>query len=302
MEDGTLNFPGSSQNNFLFLLTDAKYKDFDDTDEEHAQNHYSMNSWIEKFCSSKVKVTVVTQDYYKSDYEDLYTKTGGNFIDINSDDYYKLMLEYSEYIDSESIPDVKITVTENPYTTEMPESDLAAKAVFKPAEKSAYTITVITSGHGDAYASQSTAYGGEVIRITAKPAPGYVLESVTCTKGGAVLNGNSFVMPESDVVICVSFNEDTSKYLIAARPYSYVFSYDSEMNLIKTNSNLDFDNYPEYVSVKINLGAEYAGRTGNICTGRKSDSNVIETVTLDNNGCYVFKAEIKKNYSFVLED
>ena len=193
-----------------------------------------------------------------------------------------------------------ITITNNSFV--MCEGDVVVKAYFKAIENNTYNITVKTSAGGTAYASKSTANAGEIIKITAIAKSGYVIKSISCTQGGAVLNGNSFVMPQSDVVIYVMFEEDMSKYLMAARPFSYVFSYDSQMNPIKTNSNHDFDNYPEYVSIKINLGEEYAGKTGNICAGRKSNSKVIETVTLDDNGCYVFKADIKKNYSFVLED
>ena len=42
--------------------------------------------------------------------------------------------------------------------------------------------------------------------------------------------------------------------------------------------------------------------TGSLCSGRKSNRNVIETITLDENGCYTFKAGIAKNYSFVLDE
>lgn len=299
--DGSLNFPADSINNYIFLLTDEGYYDFADNAENNAKNRYSMETWIDKFIAAGVKVSVVTTEREKTTYESLYLKTGGLYINIKADDYGKLMEDFSDYLDQTAVS-VNKTSYENPYTMEMPKSDVTAKAFFKPVSKSAYTITVVTDGHGEAYASRSTAYAGEVIGITAKPASGYVLDTIECVKGGAVLNGSTFVMPESDVVISVSFKENLSEYISASRPYSYIFSYDSGMNLIETNCNRDFDNYPEYVTVKINLGKKYAGRTGKICAGRKSGSNVIENITLDENGCYVFKAGIAKNYSFVLED
>ena len=89
--------------------------------------------------------------------------------------------------------------------------------------------------------------------------------------------------------------------MASALPHSYVFSYDKDMTLISTNSNRSFEAFPEYVEIKIDLGADFAGRTGNICAGRKSSGKVIESITLDENGCYVFKADAKKNYSFVLD-
>lgn len=301
--DGSLNFPSGSPNNYIFLLTDEGYSELNDS----SKNQYPMATWIDKFVAANVKTSVITTEYeYKREtYKDLYEKTGGIYIDIDSEDYSKLMQDFSDYLDQTAVG-YSETSFSNPAKFNMPKCNIIATAYFKPVPKntykSTYSIKTITNDHGKAYASKSTAYAGESIKITATPDKGYVLDSIKCTKGGAVLSDDTFVMPESDVVIFVSFKEDTSEYLLTAHPYSYVFSYDTEMNLIETNSNRDFSSYPEYVSIKIDLGSDYAGRTGRICAGRKSDSNVIKTVTLDENGCYVFKAGIKKNYSFVLDD
>lgn len=299
--DGSLNFPAGSINNYIFLLTDEDYYELNDS----SKNRYPMATWVEKFTDAKVKVSVVTttQEYKKETYKDLFEKTGGMYIDIASKDYGKLMEEFSNYLDKTSETSVTYSETSysNPATFDMPECNITAKAVFKTAAKSTHTISVITNGHGRAYANKSSAYSGETVNITAVPESGYVIDTIRCTSGGAFLNGNSFIMPDADVVISVTFKEDTSKYVYSAHPFSYVFSYDSDMTLIGTNANRGFDSYPEYVAVKIDLGADYAGKTGTIRAGRKPGSNVIETVTLDENGCYVFKAGISKNYSFVLD-
>ena len=105
-------FPREDSTKFVFLLTDAGFKDYENTDENIAENHYNMDWWTEQFRSENVKVTVVSEDYCEPDYNYLYTMTGGRFIDIDTYDYYELMQEYSEWIyenaidsDSDGIPD-----------------------------------------------------------------------------------------------------------------------------------------------------------------------------------------------------
>lgn len=106
------DFPREDTNKFIFLLTDADYKDYEDTEENRNNNHYSMNAWTEAFRMNNVKVTVVSQLMYEDEYNYLYTMTGGRFIDINSSNYYELMKEYSEWIyknttdsDGDGLPD-----------------------------------------------------------------------------------------------------------------------------------------------------------------------------------------------------
>lgn len=298
--DGTFNFPVDSANNYIFLLTDEKYSDFADNAENAAKNRFSMATWTDKLKAADIKVSVAAYNSLKSDFSSLYTTTGGMFIDIKSDDYSQIMKSFSDYLDRTS-QTVQQTSTANPFTFPMPSCDLNIKAVFSGAAKNTHSISVSVNGRGTAFASKSSAYSGELIGISQRADEGYVLDSIICTGGGAVINGSTFVMPDADVTICVTFKEDTSKYIASALPHSYVFSYDEDMNLISTNSNRKFEAFPEYVEIKIDLGTDYAGRTGNICAGRKSSGKVIESITLDENGCYVFKADIKKNYSFVLD-
>ena len=297
--DGTFNFPADSVN-YIFLLTDETYSDFADNEENAAKNRFPMATWVDKLKAANIKVSVATCESLQSDFSPLYTATGGMYIDIKAKDYSQVMKDFSDYLDQTS-ETVQQTSAENPFTFPMPACDLNIKAVFSGQTRAAHSITVTTDGHGTAFASKSSAYSGELISIGQRADDGYVLDSIICTGGGAAINGNTFVMPDSDVTVYVTFKEDVSRYIASALPHSYVFSYDKDMNLISTNSNRSFDAFPEYAEIKIDLGADYAGRTGNICAGRKSSGKVIESITLDENGCYVFKADIKKNYSFVLD-
>lgn len=98
-----ITLPDDDATKFIFLLTDADFKDYDDTEDNHNNNHYSMDVWTNYFRSNNIKVTVVSQNEYESDYNYLYTMTGGRFIDITSDNYYELMQEYSEWIYENSV-------------------------------------------------------------------------------------------------------------------------------------------------------------------------------------------------------
>ena len=78
---------------FVFLLTDAGYKD--STSDTAIPSIKALTS---NFRSLGVKVSVVSKTTYKSDYTGLYSLTGGKFIDIKSDDYYKMMLELADWV------------------------------------------------------------------------------------------------------------------------------------------------------------------------------------------------------------
>ena len=85
-----IEMPDDTANKFIFLLTDADYKNYDDTEDNHNNNHYSMDVWTNYFRTNNIKVTVVSQNEYEDDYNYLYTMTGGRFIDISSDNCYEL--------------------------------------------------------------------------------------------------------------------------------------------------------------------------------------------------------------------
>ena len=107
-----ITFPEDNANKFIFLLTDADFKDYEDTEYNYNNKHYSMSSWTQFFRENNIKVTVVSQNQYENNYNYLYTMTGGRFIDISSNNYYELMQEYSKWIyenaidsDGDGLPD-----------------------------------------------------------------------------------------------------------------------------------------------------------------------------------------------------
>ena len=73
-----------------------------------------------------------------------------------------------------------------------------------------YQITVAATENGTATASKSTASEGEKITVTAKPAEGYELDSITVKgeKAGSVeVKDGAFTMPADDVTVTVKFKE-----------------------------------------------------------------------------------------------
>lgn len=77
--------------------------------------------------------------------------------------------------------------------------------------------------------------------------------------------------------------------------HSYVYSYDSEMNRIKTSSD------KKQGIVVIDLGSDYAGKNFTIYSGRKSTEKKIISGTLDKNGRYKFSSSVGRNYTLVLD-
>ena len=103
-----IEFPEDDAKKFIFLLSDASFKDYDSS----SYGHRDMEGWTNFYRENNIKATVVSQACNEPDYSYLYSLTGGRFIDILSDNYYELMLEYSEWIyesiidsDGDGLPD-----------------------------------------------------------------------------------------------------------------------------------------------------------------------------------------------------
>lgn len=80
-----------------------------------------------------------------------------------------------------------------------------------PPPATAHTITVLTGGNGTAAANKTTATQGETVTLTATPASGsYYFARWEVVSGGAILSGNSFVMPDNDVTIKAYFSRYSS--------------------------------------------------------------------------------------------
>ncbi len=76
------------------------------------------------------------------------------------------------------------------------------------AARQPHTVTVLPSNNGSITASAATAQMGQTVTLTVTPASGYRLETLTVTDGAGqavTLNGDTFVMPASDVTITATF-------------------------------------------------------------------------------------------------
>ena len=96
-----------------------------------------------------------------------------------------------------------VTVTNNKFT--MPASNVTVTVTF---EKITYTVSKVISpsGGGSVVLSRLTAQVGDEVTVTATPATGYQLKSITTTPSRTVTN-NKFTMPASNVTVTVTFEK-----------------------------------------------------------------------------------------------
>jgi len=90
-----------------------------------------------------------------------------------------------------------VAIAGNSFT--MPASDVTVEVIFKKAD---YKIT-LNAGEGGSVQVPSGANYGDDIEITATPDTGYKLDAIKVD--GITIDGNSFVMPASDVTVDVTF-------------------------------------------------------------------------------------------------
>lgn len=147
-------------------------------------------------------------------------------------------------------------------------------------------------------AAANTAKAGE--NVTVNVESGYKA-TVTDADGKiiAVFKGTgTFVMPDSDVKIVSRIDETLYAMLASGIENSYVFSYDADMELIKTSSTRKKNDY-----VIVDLGEEYSGRTFTIYKGRKSTGTKVTEGVFDADGRFIFEAAgYGKNYTLVIGD
>lgn len=147
-------------------------------------------------------------------------------------------------------------------------------------------------------AAANTAKAGE--NVTVNVESGYKA-TVTDADGKiiAVFTGTgTFVMPDSDVKIVSRIDETLYAMLASGIENSYVFSYDADMELIKTSSTRKKNDY-----VIVDLGEEYSGRTFTIYKGRKSTGTKVTEGVFDADGRFIFEAAgYGKNYTLVIGD
>lgn len=115
---------------------------------------------------------------------------------------------------------------------------------------------------------------------------------------GSISGSGTFVMPSANVNIVSKIDEAAFAMHMAGVENSYVFSYDTDMSLIKTSSTRKKNDY-----VIVDLGKEYSGRAFTIYKGRKSTGTKITEGVLDADGRFTFEdAGYGKNYTLVIGD
>ena len=94
----------------------------------------------------------------------------------------------------------------------MPDSEVEIKAIFEedaPPTPTEYTVTVTSGGNGTASASPAKAVAGAEITLSATPDKGYHLKEWQVeSPAGLVITNNKFTMPNGDVEIKATFEED----------------------------------------------------------------------------------------------
>ena len=102
-----------------------------------------------------------------------------------------------------------VSTTDNAFT--MPASNVAVNANFKKID---YTVTIADNiSNGTVTADKATANYGDTVTLTASPADGYTLKSLTVTAADSspvTVTGNTFTMPASNVTVTATFGELTT--------------------------------------------------------------------------------------------
>ncbi len=152
------------------------------------------------------------------------------------------------------------------------------------------------AGSGITVSSFSNAAGSTV---TVKVPVGYSVSVVSGSNRIASISDGTgtFTMPSGNVTLNVTsyLGALTSGYKNA-----YIYSYDSEMNSITTNSVRGGMTAPEG-EVTVKLGSKYAGRSVTLYNGRKSTSSKVDEAVLDSKGQATFSVKSGKNYTLVVE-
>lgn len=138
------------------------------------------------------------------------------------------------------------------------------------------------------------------LTVTVDVPVGYTVDVISGSgKIACISDGRgSFVMPAGNVTLKVT------SYLSALSggyKNAYIYSYDSSMNHIKTNSARGGMKAAED-DVTVKLGSDYAGKSVTLYTGRKSTASKVDEAVLDKSGRAVFTVKSGKNYTLVVED
>ena len=146
---------------------------------------------------------------------------------------------------------------------------------------------------GDVTANKSNAEAGETVDVSAPFGYDIIVTDANGRQIAKITENGSFKMPASGVVI-TAVRGEVFVHMTNAWNHSYVYSYDSEMNRIKVNSDA------KRGVITIDLGTDHAGRRFVIYSGRKNTSKKITEGVLDENGRFTFSADESRNYTLVL--
>lgn len=147
---------------------------------------------------------------------------------------------------------------------------------------------------GDVTANKSNAEAGETVDVSAPFGYDIIVTDANGRQIAKITENGSFKMPASGVVI-TAVRGEVFVHMTNAWNHSYVYSYDSDMNRIKVNSDA------KRGVITIDLGTDHAGRRFVIYSGRKNTSKKITEGVLDENGRFTFSADEGKNYTLVLD-
>ena len=147
---------------------------------------------------------------------------------------------------------------------------------------------------GGVTANKSSAEAGETVDVSAPFGYDIIVADADGRQIAKITDKGSFKMPASGVVI-TAVRGEMFAHMTNAWNHSYVYSYDSDMNRIKVNSDA------KRGVITIDLGAENAGRSFIIYSGRKSTSKKITEGVLDENGRFTFRADEGRNYTLIVK-
>ncbi|MGN0695429.1 MAG: hypothetical protein ACI4J5_01545 [Oscillospiraceae bacterium] len=181
--------------------------------------------------------------------------------------------------------------------TSVAASVSASEPEEKPAEPETPAVNYYTIST-DKYTSVSTVSAPEGAVISVDPTAGF---TANVYAGGkliaSVTYGGTFVMPASNVTITSVLNGDYG-LMLNAKPVSYIYAYDSNMNKITVASSRKSKSD---VQITVKLGTKYAGKTVTLYSGRKNTSDKITSAEADSNGNVTFTVELGENYTAVVE-
>ena len=166
------------------------------------------------------------------------------------------------------------------------------ESIEKLPDEPVKTYPIVISG--DVSVSKSGASAGETVDVSAPFGYDIIVTDGSGRQIAKMTDKGSFIMPASGVRI-TAVRGEIFAHMTNAWSHSYVYSYDSDMNRIKVNSDV------KRGVVTIDLGVNYAGRSFTVYSGRKSTSRKITAGVLDENGRYTFSSDEGRNYTLVLD-